>query len=129
MIYYFDMALKITSKEKEAGVFVVSPAGSIDTENAPEFEQVLKKFSQAKAIILDMNKVTYITSMGLSVIFKTKQLLEQRKSVLLITNLPARVQKVFELVKVIPEYVFATMEQADTYLDTFLANVEKDDTA
>jgi hypothetical protein len=36
---------------------------------------------------------------------------------------------VFELVKVIPEYVFATMEQADTYLDAFLADVEKDDTA
>jgi len=123
------MALKITVNEKEPGVFVVSPAGPIDTENAHEFEQALKKHSEAKAIILDMKKVTYITSMGLSVIFKTKLLLEQKKSVLLITNLPTRVQKVFELVKVIPEYVFATMQEADTYLDNFLADVEKNDTA
>lgn len=123
------MALKITSKQKEPGVFIVSPAGSIDSDSALDFEQALKKHSEAKAVILDMKNVTYITSMGLSVIFKTKQSLQQRQGVLLITNLPARVQKVFELVKVIPEYVFATMEQADTYLDTFLADVEKDDTA
>jgi len=119
------VALKITTKEKEPGVYIVSPAGSIDSETAPEFEQAIQKHSRAKAIILDLKKLTYITSMGLSAIFKAKKSLQEHQGVLVITNLPSQIQKVFELVKVIPEYVFTTMEEADTYLDTFLADIEK----
>jgi anti-sigma B factor antagonist len=120
------MALNIKLKEKEPGVFLVTLEGIIDTATTSEFEKTINGIIDSKAVILDMKKMTYITSMGLGAIFKIKKSLESRKGILVISNLQPNVQKVFELVKAIPEHVFTSLEEADTYLDNYLADQIKD---
>ncbi|PIU41901.1 MAG: anti-sigma factor antagonist [Candidatus Omnitrophica bacterium CG07_land_8_20_14_0_80_42_15] len=122
------MPLKIAVNKKEEGVFVVSPDGSIDTETTESFEAKIKEVLDkgAKAIILDMKKVGYISSIGLSAIFKTKKAIETKGGKLVIADLKPQIKKVFDLVKAIPDCIFESMTQADEYLDAFLARIQED---
>lgn len=122
------MGLKISVAIKETGVFIVKPAGEIDSVTCVELEGAIRPLllPSTKAIIFDLSLVNFISSMGLSVIFKTKETVEKNKGTLVITNLQPKIKKVFEMVKVIPEYLFASMEEADTYLDKFLTEMEKE---
>ncbi|MBU2102020.1 MAG: STAS domain-containing protein [Candidatus Omnitrophota bacterium] len=121
------MSLTVSVHSKEAGVYVVVPDGVIDAQTCGVLESTLKPLlvSPTKAVVLDMTAVSYISSLGLSVIFRTKEALEKNKGALLLTNLQPQITKVFEVIRAIPEYLFATMEETDTYLDRFLAEIEK----
>ena len=121
------MSLKIKIKEKEPGVQVVTLEGAIDSQTSSEFESAIDGIIDSKAVILNMKKLTYITSMGLGAIFKIKKSLESHQGILVMSSLQPNVQKVFELVKAIPEYVFASLEEADTYLDKYLSDNIKED--
>ena len=102
------------------------PSGSIDTETYSLLEEKVNPFlKQAKAIIFDMKDVSYISSMGLSVIFRIKKNLEDSSGTIAIINLQPQVKKVFEIIKVLPEYYFSTMQEAEKYLDEFLAEMQK----
>lgn len=119
------MAIEVDIKTKEPGVYIVSPVGSLDTETSRDLDKAIDPIlkTSTKVIILDMKKVSFIASMGLSLIFKTKKTLEQMQGLLMVINLQPKVQKVFELVKAIPGSVFASMEEADTYLDSYLSKL------
>ena len=123
------MPLNITVTKKEPGVFTISPVGSIDSETYAKLEREIEKIMEplTKAIILNMEGVTFISSMGLGVIFKTKKIMEEKKGTLVMTNLKPNIKKIFDLVKAIPSWMFETMEEADEYLDTFLAHKEKEE--
>lgn len=105
--------------------------GEIDSSTYEKLDAALKPLlvPSTKAIVFDLNKVTYISSMGLSVIYRTKEELEKNKGTLLMTNFSPQVKKIFEMVKMIPGYLFASMEAADAYLDKFLSQVQKEDGA
>lgn len=123
------MALEVEIIKKKEGVFTVALTGSIDSDTSSDLERELKPVlgSLTKAIVFDMAGVRYISSMGLGVIFKTKAALESNQGTLAITNIPPQIKEVFDVVKVIPDYVFTDMEKADDYLDAFLADLEKKD--
>jgi len=116
------MGLKINIEKKEEGYYVVSLEGSIDSDTFVEFEKKIKSIlnSSTTAIMLNMEGVTYISSIGFGVIFRTKQALEQNKGSLAIANIKPNVKRIFEAVKVIPELLFATLEAADEYLDKYI---------
>lgn len=106
--------------EKDKGVFVISPIGSVDSDMylilQKEVEAVLAKLP--KVIIFDMRGVNYISSAGLGVVFKTKKFLKQNKGELYLVNLTPPVKKVFDIVNALPEQdVFASVEELDNYLD------------
>ncbi|MBN2119728.1 MAG: STAS domain-containing protein [Candidatus Omnitrophica bacterium] len=121
------MPLKVTLTKKEEGVFTVAPVGSIDTETYTILEEQLKPIlvKTTKAIMFDMQGVTYISSMGLSVIFKTKMALAEYEGTLAIINLQPQIKKVFEAVQVLPDNYFSTMEAAEKYLDEFLTDLQQ----
>ena len=120
------MGLRVDLKEKEKGVFLVLLSGSIDTQTYSLLEEKVNPFlKQAKAIIFDMKDVSYISSMGLSAIFRIKKILEDSSGTIAIINLQPQVKKVLEIIKVLPEYYFSTMQEAEKYLDEFLADMQK----
>ncbi len=120
------MGLRIELKEKEEGVFLILPSGSIDTQTYSLLEEKVNPLlEQAKAIIFDMKEVSYISSMGLSAIFRIKKALEDKSGTIAIINLQPQVKKVFEIIKVLPEYYFSTMQEAEKYLDEFLTEMQK----
>lgn len=120
------MALNIQVSEKEALVYTVVLKGEINTETYAVLADGLKEIMpKAKAIIMDMAQVSYISSMGLSTFFRAKVELEARAATIALINMQPSVQLVFESTKFMGPQLFASLEQADEYLDKFLDGVQK----
>ncbi len=73
------MSLKVTSREKSLGVFIVSPEGSLDTNTYPILEKKVDLLLNTSPgmIIFDLEKLDYISSMGVRVIAKAKKSLKK----------------------------------------------------
>ena len=120
------MELEVTVNEKENGVFTALPKGEINTETYRTFEEKVRgAVEKAKALVLDMSGVSYISSMGLSAIFRMKLAIENRGGTIALVNMQPQVQQVFEAMKVLSPQMFASLEEADDYLDKFLDGVQK----
>lgn len=114
------MPLKVTSTEKEPGVFMIVPEGSLDTNTYSILEKRVDMIleGQPRVIALDMAHINYISSMGVRVVIKTRKALKQHDGNLVVLNLQPQVRKVFEIINALPsEQVFASTEELDQYLD------------
>ena len=123
------MSLKISVTQKKPGIIVVTPEGSIDTETYASLEKEIDAVLESvpKTIVFDMEKVDYISSMGLGLLFRIKAALEEKGSSLVMVHLPPQIGKVFDVVKFIPTNIFTNMKKADDYLDAFFREIEKND--
>lgn len=120
------MALDIQISEKESKVYTVALKGEINTETYAALANELKAIvPNAKAIVMDMAEVSYISSMGLSTFFRVKIELEEHAATIALVNVQPSVQLVFDSTKFMGPQLFASLEQADEYLDKFLDGVQK----
>ena len=120
------MALDIKVSEKESQIYTLALKGEINTETYAALNEELKNIiPKAKAVVMDMAQVTYISSMGLSTFFRAKVELEERAATIVFINIQPTVQLVFETTKFMGPQLFASLEQADEYLDKFLDGVQK----
>lgn len=114
------MPLTVTSMEKQPGVFVVSPSGSLDTNTHAVLERkidFLAREGAAKVITLDMGGVDYISSMGVRVVLKTKKELSRRGGALVMMNLQPQIKRVFEIINALPTLqIFSSVQELDDYL-------------
>ena len=113
------MSLTVTVAEKEPGSFRVTVAGSFDSNTYTVFEEKLKPVlsGKPKSVVVDMSGVSYISSLGLNTILKTKKALEALSAALIITKLQPQVKKVFDIVAALPSMnIFESIEEADAYL-------------
>ena len=112
------MPLTIFAEERQPQVFVVTITGSIDSGTYVELERNLSPLLNhlPLALILDMAGVDYVSSMGLSVIFKARSIMQKAGKTLMLVNLRPNVKKVFDIVFVAGFGIFASMEEADRYL-------------
>ena len=116
------MPLKITSEEKKPGAVVVKLAGRLDTTTSEACEAKLRSLIKegARILTLDMEKLEYISSMGLRIILSVRKTLEENKGRgrVVLVKLQPQIAKVFELVDVLPKTsIFDSTESADIFLD------------
>ena len=113
------MKLKIAIIIREPGVYKVSLNGALETETCAEFEEKITQIlsEDTKAIILNMEGVNYISSIGIGAIFKITNLMRAQNGKLLLTNLQPQIKKVFDTVKSLPENIFTSLAEADEYLN------------
>ena len=116
------MPLKITSEEKKPGAVVVKLAGRLDTTTSEACEAKLRSLIKegARILTLDMEKLEYISSMGLRIILSVRKSLEENKGRgrVVLVKLQPQIAKVFELVDVLPKTsIFDSTESADIFLD------------
>ena len=91
------MSILEIKKTVEDGKYVFMPAGEINTNTAPEFEKELDAvLSEVKELIIDFEKVTYVSSAGLRVVIATYTELNGKAEMKLI-NMSDSVRDVFEL--------------------------------
>ena len=89
------MSLKIEKKNTETKTLVL--IGRLDTVTAPELEaEISTILPTAESLVLDMEKLEYISSAGLRVILKTQKALVQKAGLKLI-NVSDDVREVFEI--------------------------------
>jgi anti-anti-sigma factor len=113
------MGLTVKVKQKESGSVTIAPSGTLDSETfrllEAEITGVLTE--QIETLVLDMAEVDFITSSGVGTITKAKKTLDQRGADLAMINLQPQVQKVFEIMDLLPRLnVFANTEELDEYL-------------
>ncbi len=111
--------LEIASKKLGTDITMVSPAGSIDTDTYLVFKDKLEPLIKAKpkVLVLDMGKVEYLSSMGVSALLDIKKAVEREGGRLIVVNLQSQVQKVLEIIKALPkEGVFTSRKELDDYL-------------
>ena len=113
------MNLTVNVDKKGEGAFAVSCSGSIDSITYRELEKTLSPLLSVstKVIILNMEGVNYISSMGISTVLKVKKAVEEAKGSFIMTNLQPQIKVVFEIIKALPNMrIFESMEEADDYL-------------
>lgn len=75
------MGLKI--EKENAGITTLALDGRLDTVTAPELEKEISALlGSIDELILDMEKLEYVSSAGLRVILKTQKALEGKKGAL-----------------------------------------------
>ena len=90
---YSIMSLKIEKKNTETLALI----GRLDTVTAPELEaEISAILPTAESLVLDMEKLEYISSAGLRVILKTQKALTQKAGLKLI-HVSDEVREVFEI--------------------------------
>ncbi|MDB4303347.1 STAS domain-containing protein [Desulfosarcina sp.] len=110
-----DIEIKIESDQRK----IFSLAGSLDTHTAPQLEEVLEREidSEVQVAIMDMDKLEFLSSAGIRIIFKSKKLMDARKGKFMLVNLQPQVRKVFEIIKVLDIMeVFSNQAELDDYL-------------
>ena len=79
------------------GILTVMPEGRMDTVSTPELESFLElNFNKAQRIILDLEKVDYISSAGLRVVVLDHKKMKEKDG-LLICHVNQQVMEVFKL--------------------------------
>ncbi|MDR2509199.1 MAG: STAS domain-containing protein [Spirochaetaceae bacterium] len=72
--------------------------GRLDAESAHEFEALFHHLEPIiKEVILDLSKLTYISSMGLRAILQAYKSLNKFRKKLSITNIPMQIRAIFEI--------------------------------
>lgn len=112
------MSFKVKIDIKEPGIFLVSPYGPLDTTTYLTLEEQVEPLliSSTKVIILNMEGVNYISSMGIGTLFKIKKSMMENGGSLVVTNLQPQIKKVLDTVKAMPEAIFTSYEEVDEYL-------------
>ena len=85
--------------ERQDGVLSAQVGGRIDSANADEFGEAIKTAIEEsdRAVILDFEKLTYISSAGLRVILLTAKTLGNRNAKFALCSLSDPVREVFEI--------------------------------
>lgn len=97
-------------------VTVVRPDGRLDQESAPHFQALLDEEIQklnGKALVLDLSKVEYISSVGLRALMIGAKSMKIKNKILVAAAMNSVVQEIFDISKfsfVIP--IFASLHDA-----------------
>ncbi|MBE0486782.1 STAS domain-containing protein [Marinobacter sp.] len=94
--------------------------GSLDSDTAPQLDERLAEAlgPSTRVVAFNMAGVTFVSSAGLRVIFKTLKLMKSRKGQVSVSQMSKGVKKVFEIVKLTPDLtIFADQAEMDEYLE------------
>ena len=126
------MALEILTKSGQPDTMTLILEGRLDAITAPELEQFVttKVGENVKTIVLDLGKLSFISSAGLRTFAKMRKTLVSREGRLCFVNLSPQVQKVFEIVKAVPHTeIFRNLDELDAYLTLMQRRVTEEQKA
>ncbi len=96
--------------ERENGTLIAKVEGRVDGANAREFEDALEAAisEDDRAVVMDFEALSYISSAGLRVILLTARTLRERDREFVVCSLSDPIREVFEISgfdKIIPVHV------------------------
>jgi anti-anti-sigma factor len=117
--------LSVTASEERAGLFVIHPTGSINTNTYPILKKEMEWIFESKPeiILFDMKQVNYVNLRGLRVILKTIIKMNLRCGKVYLTNLQPEIKEMFEIMNdALPEWFFGSQKQFENYHDAIHNN-------
>ena len=121
------MELSVDVKQKAQGAYVVSPAGSLDSNTYMLFEEkITSVLAQSPSVmVLDMQSLEYLSSAGVRAILKARNGMKKNNGKITFMNLQPQIKKVFEIINALPTMqVFSSVEELDDYLDKMQKQVK-----
>jgi stage II sporulation protein AA (anti-sigma F factor antagonist) len=112
------MNLNVNIYSKEEGMFLVDLDGRLDSETYAFCEEKLSPLLNAgtRMLTFDMSDLSYISSMGLRVVIKTRKAIEAAGGKVLMAHLQPQIAKIFEIAAALPKYqIFKSIREADEY--------------
>jgi len=114
------MGLKISKADIQTSrAMTLLLEGEIDNNSSVTLDREISSVAggSANAIILDMEKITFISSSGIGVIVKSQNMLKATGAELTMVNLQPQVKRVFEIMQLTPVLnVCESREELDEYL-------------
>jgi len=114
------MPLDVTSEEREPGILIIYPVGSVDSSTHDILQGYVDSLISDKSprvVIFDMDGVIFISSMGVRVVLKTGKMMKERGGKLLMLNLRPQIKTVFDIIRALPqERIFSNIQELDDYL-------------
>ena len=87
--------LKTEENGNEVIVFV---EGKMDTNSSPQMSEELAKYTaSAEKLILDLEKLSYVSSAGLRVFILADQQMSENGGALIVRNTPKSIMDIFEM--------------------------------
>ena len=85
--------------ERQGDVLYALIVGRIDGSNVAEFEGGLANAIAAsdRAVVMDMEQLTYISSAGLRAVLLTAKALKNQNSSLILCSLPSHIREILEI--------------------------------
>jgi anti-sigma B factor antagonist len=126
------MSLDINLIKKEDGIFVLDLEGSIDNATCPLLKQQIDQLlaGEIKTLVLDLEGLKFMSSVGVGLINNTKNLLKQKNAEFAMVNLSPQIKKVFEIMSLLPTMnVFNDTSELDTYLDKIQRRIAEEGTS
>ena len=113
------MPLTVVSEQGAAGIHIVRPAGSLDSNTSRILEDHLADLRRdgATAFVLDLKDLIYISSAGVRVILVARKAMKAAGGDVALTNLQPQIRRVFEIIQALPSLnVFESVADLDRYL-------------
>lgn len=86
------------SKTVDGGITVLALSGRLDTNTAPQLQDVLiPEFDTSHAIELDFSQLSYISSAGLRVLLMGQKTAQAKGSAMTLSHVSGEVMDVFEM--------------------------------
>ena len=114
------MSLTIETTKRREGFYLVAVSGRLDSTTYLQFEEILTELltNHVQLVTLDLEALEYISSMGLSAIYRAREALKTQNGNIVLTKLQPQVARVFEIANTL-RYVpiFESIEEADRFFD------------
>jgi anti-sigma B factor antagonist len=111
--------LTVVSEQGTAGIHIVRPAGSLDSNTSPILEDHLAGLRRdgVTAFVLDLKGLNYISSAGVRVVLVAKKVMKAAGGDVMLMNLQPQIRKVFDIIQALPSLsVFESVAELDRYL-------------
>lgn len=121
--------LEIIVENQPEGRVRVALNGRLDTQTYVQCEERIRPLLTAttRVLMFDMTNLNYLSSMGLRVLMKTATALGSHGGRCVLAHLQPPIRKVIEIANALPkETVFASVEEADRYLDIMQRRVREE---
>jgi anti-anti-sigma factor len=112
--------LRVEIERRAPGQAVARLIGRLDTQTYKLCEEHLQPLLSAgtKVLVLDLEKLDYLSSMGLRVLIKTTKTIENAGGKCVVMRPQPGVRAVLDIAKALPDQaIFASVAEADAYLD------------
>ena len=123
------MALAIRTTNPTELCIKINLDGNLNNETVESFEQEIKRLlvNPLQTFVLDLQDLQFISSSGIGALVKLKATLYGKKTELITINLPPQIEKVFEIMRLLPVLnVFEDVQELDHYLTKMQEKVIKE---
>jgi anti-anti-sigma factor len=122
----------VSERKGDSGTLahVVKITGTLDNDTVASAEKALQPVltKPLPHVLFNLSDLTFLTSAGVSLLLVARKTLEAKKTLVGVVGMRPSIQKVFEIVKVLPaSQVFTNVKEMDDYLAAIQRRVSSED--